>query len=399
MVTLEGLLSTVFPHVDSQTTCFWAWIVALVTLIGFFSTVHLYVTFQTTCLGGWIVALVTLVGLFSTVRSHMNSQMTCSGGWIVAMITLIGFVCLIRLPSLEAEKLHWLHLLGFSPVWILMCVSRFPAWAVEKSHWLHFFCFSPVWIWMCVLRYPAWAVEKLHWLHFFCFSPVCSILIWYLRDCAQTDENEHWTKLHLCDVMSDLVVFELSSSSTVFSISSLSCVACVQKMTEDEEISNKNEKYWPPLSLSGAHIFLIVVPYTLWSHPRTFSGNKGSPDLYHRVSLLSSGETLGTKTLCGQSSLSSPSSFSSPWSLSSQRSFSSPSETPKSNSVQFLPSERLCFGGAPRIFQIKYFANMSEKVELLEIWKRTTTLLMWPWPVRMVSSWKLTRWSWLDRSS
>ena len=108
---------------------------------------------------------------------------------------------------------------------------------------------------------------------------------------------------------------------------------------------------------------------------------------------------VGTKTLCGQSSLSSPSSFSSPWSLSSQRSFSSPSETPKSNSVQFLPSERLCFGGAPRIFQIKYFANMSEKVELLEIWKRTTTLLMWPWPVRMVSSWKLTRWSWLDRSS
>ena len=55
------------------------------------------------------------------------------------------------------------------------------------------------------------------------------------------------------------------------------------------------------------------------------------------------------------------------------------------------------FWGAPRIFQINYFANMSDKVERLEIWKRTTTLLMWPWPVRMVSGWKLTRWSWLGR--
>ena len=31
-----------------------------------------------------------------------------------------------------------------------------------------------------------------------------------------------------------------------------------------------------------------------------------------------------------------------------------------------LPSERLCFGGAPHIFQIKYFANMKEK---LSFWK------------------------------
>ena len=61
-------------------------------------------------------------------------------------------------------------------------------------------------------------------------------------------------------------------------------------------------------------------------------------------------------------------------------------------------SERLCFGGAPHIFQIRWLINMSGKVQLLKIWATTTTLLMWPWPVRMVSEWKLTRWSWLGRS-
>ena len=42
---------------------------------------------------------------------------------------------------------------------------------------------------------------------------------------------------------------------------------------------------------------------------------------------------------------------------------------------------------------------MSDKVELLESWNRTTTLLMLPWSVRMVSRWKLTRWSWLGMNT
>ena len=78
---------------------------------------------------------------------------------------------------------------------------------------------------------------------------------------------------------------------------------------------------------------------------------------------------IGTKTLCGQSSLSSPSFLSSPSSFSSPRSFSfrRPLSSPNSSSVQLLHSDRLCFGGAPHIFQIRYLGNMSDKVELLEI--------------------------------
>ena len=64
-----------------------------------------------------------------------------------------------------------------------------------------------------------------------------------------------------------------------------------------------------------------------------------------------------------------------------------------------IGSERLCFWGAPHIFQIKYSVNMSGKVDLLKTWEGTTTLLMWLWPVRMISRWKLTRWSWLGRYS
>ena len=42
--------------------------------------------------------------------------------------------------------------------------------------------------------------------------------------------------------------------------------------------------------------------------------------------------------------------------------------------------------------------NMSGKVDLLKTLEGTTTLLMWLWPVRMVSWWKLTRWSLLGRT-
>ena len=45
--------------------------------------------------------------------------------------------------------------------------------------------------------------------------------------------------------------------------------------------------------------------------------------------------------------------------------------------------------------EMKYSVNMSGKVELWETWETTTTLLMWPWPLRMISRQKLTRWSWL----
>ena len=64
-----------------------------------------------------------------------------------------------------------------------------------------------------------------------------------------------------------------------------------------------------------------------------------------------------------------------------------------------IGSERLCFWGAPHIFQIKYSVKMSGNVDLLKTWEGTTTLLMWLWPVRMISRWKLTRWSWLGRYS
>ena len=50
-------------------------------------------------------------------------------------------------------------------------------------------------------------------------------------------------------------------------------------------------------------------------------------------------------------------------------------------------------------FQMKYSVNITSNVELLETWERTTTLLMWPWPVGMTIGWRLTGWSWLSRYS
>ena len=57
------------------------------------------------------------------------------------------------------------------------------------------------------------------------------------------------------------------------------------------------------------------------------------------------------------------------------------------------------FWGGSSYFQIKYSVNMSGKVELLKTWERTTTLLMWLWPVWMISRWKLPSCSWMGRYS
>ena len=62
-------------------------------------------------------------------------------------------------------------------------------------------------------------------------------------------------------------------------------------------------------------------------------------------------------------------------------------------------TREVVFWRGSSFFQIKYLGNMNHKVELLEIWKRTTILLMLPWSVRMVSRWKLTRWSWLGMNT
>ena len=50
-----------------------------------------------------------------------------------------------------------------------------------------------------------------------------------------------------------------------------------------------------------------------------------------------------------------------------------PMKAPKEKTWHIGDYMGLCFGRAPHIFQIKYSANMSNKVELLEIWWRTTT--------------------------
>ena len=48
-------------------------------------------------------------------------------------------------------------------------------------------------------------------------------------------------------------------------------------------------------------------------------------------------------------------------------------------------------------FSDEIFGQYEWQSWALETWERTTTLLMWLWPVRMVSRWKLTRRSWLGR--
>ena len=60
---------------------------------------------------------------------------------------------------------------------------------------------------------------------------------------------------------------------------------------------------------------------------------------------------------------------------------------------------RVVFWGGSSNFSNNMFYQYEWQGWALKIWATKTTLLMWPWPMRMVNRMKLTRWSWLDRSS
>ena len=58
------------------------------------------------------------------------------------------------------------------------------------------------------------------------------------------------------------------------------------------------------------------------------------------------------------------------------------------------PKWKVVFWGGSSYFSDNMFYQFEWQGWALKIWATTTTLLMWPWPMRMVSRWKHTRWSW-----
>jgi len=78
----------------------------------------------------------------------------------------------LRVDAWEKLFPHWVHVYGFSPVWILMCVLRFPLSVKLFPHWVHVYGFSPAWILMCLLKFPLCVKLFPHWVHEYGFSPV-----------------------------------------------------------------------------------------------------------------------------------------------------------------------------------------------------------------------------------
>ena len=66
--------------------------------------------------------------------------------------------------------------------------------------------------------------------------------------------------------------------------------------------------------------------------------------------------------------------------------------------VYLLDSQtgEVVFWGGSSYFSDNTFYQHEWQGWALKIWATTTTLLMWPWPMRMVNRVKLTRWSWLE---
>ena len=82
-------------------------------------------------------------------------------------------MCLLRLPAKENAALHWLQMLGFSPVWVLKCLLISHASINAWPHCLHLMCLSPVWVFVCLFNMLGWENSAPQMLHLDCWSVFC----------------------------------------------------------------------------------------------------------------------------------------------------------------------------------------------------------------------------------
>ena len=109
-----------------------------------------HVLLQITRSSANMVALVTRKWFFTRVLSHYVLFQFTSCNTHTLCICLAFHQCLflwmIRWPDCEVLYLHWLHWSSISSMCSLICILRFEALLHEKLHCVHLCGFSPVWI-------------------------------------------------------------------------------------------------------------------------------------------------------------------------------------------------------------------------------------------------------------
>ena len=127
------------------------------------------------------IALVTIERPESIVLSHVTLQIARRSANIIALVAVVWFFSWMipyhvefQLICNNARKFALVHLLGFSPEWVLLCTLRLLELAVEYSHWLQLFDFSPIcFAILCSFRWLELTVEYSHWLQWCGLNPVC----------------------------------------------------------------------------------------------------------------------------------------------------------------------------------------------------------------------------------
>lgn len=103
--------------------------------------------------------------------------------------------CTLTFAANEKCLSQYLHLYGFSPVWVLLCSFNLCASLNILPHCMHPKGFSPVWIIMCCLRWHDLQNRLSHWVHWNGFSPVW-ILSGFLRSPIAKEENSQCLHLY-----------------------------------------------------------------------------------------------------------------------------------------------------------------------------------------------------------
>ena len=81
----------------------------------------------------------------------------------------------LRVEASLDEKLHWLHLCGFSPVWMRKWVFKMSALPNDLLHCEQLYLLPPLWVCLCLQRPPLPANVLGHWSQdfrsaIFCFK-------------------------------------------------------------------------------------------------------------------------------------------------------------------------------------------------------------------------------------
>ena len=166
-------------------------------------------------------------------------------------------MCLLRLETWLAEKLHWLHLCGFSSVWMRKWVFKWETWLNDLLHWEHLCLLTPLWICTWFLRLLTLENVLAHWSQDF----------WFAIFCPSIDTSSFWLSLLMTGGKVCIKKIEIPLSTLPFTIKQM----FKQKLTCCQYLYIHWSLHWSSTDITNIKITTTIIldPWstTYWTPP------------------------------------------------------------------------------------------------------------------------------------